>query len=336
MSDGTVGPEEMGSLLARAGLERDVVRVQPLGGGVSSDVHDVMTTTDRLVVKVALPRLKVAEDWFASVSRAVVERRALGLAGRWTPHHVPEVVGWDDDGLLVLRHLGDDVVPWKPAILASHVHPTTGPELARLLATWQEHGAEGAESLGDQAVQNFDELRTGPFYRTVAARMPDVAAEISHLIQDAAARQECLVHGDYSPKNIMVGTRTVVLDWEVAHLGDPAYDAGFLACHLLLKSIVRPRSEVEAALDGFTTTLDLLRSNLDWERVWRHAGALLLARVVGKSPVDYLSPEQTDRAAALGRALLLSPPETAVPCARLKRGVATSVPDRLDTDRPPA
>ncbi|WP_395695207.1 phosphotransferase family protein [Nocardioides sp.] len=320
-----LGPEQMGAVLERVGVHREVVSVRPLSGGVSSDVQEVVTTTDRLVVKIALPRLKVAEDWFASVSRAAVERRALTLAGGWTPGAVPDVVAYDDEAaIIVLRHLGDGLTPWKPELLAGRTRPGTGARLARLLAAWQWHGADGVDMLGPDAAANFEELRTAPFYRTVAERMPEVADEVASLVADAAARHDVLVHGDFSPKNILVGAHTVVLDWEVAHLGDPAYDPAFLSCHLLLKSIARPASGVTRILDEFTGTLALLLPDLDWSRVWRHAGALLLARVVGKSPVDYLDDDRARQALALGRRLLAIPPDTALAAAELLGEAPTS------------
>ena len=47
-----------------------------------------------------------------------------------------------------------------------------------------------------------------------------------------------LVHGDFSPKNLLVsGDRLVIIDCEVAWYGDPAFDLAFLLNHLCLKAL---------------------------------------------------------------------------------------------------
>lgn len=328
MGDQPLSATAVREILARAGLDQEVLAVRELGGGVSSDVYDVRTSDDRLVVKVALERLKVDDDWFASLSRAAVERRALALAGSWTPDHVPELLGWDTaTGALVLRHAGEDVRPWKADLLAGRVETHVADDLAEVLASWQEHGSRGVDQLGPDSDRNVAALRTEPYYRTVARRLPELASPIDALVVDSSSRRECLVHGDFSPKNILVGRRTIVLDWEVAHLGDPTYDAAFLSSHLLLKSLARPAAHLGVALDAFLSALEAARPGVDWDRLWRHVGALVLSRIVGTSRVDYLSGEQADKALQVGRGLLLDPPQR-------RAGAADLIPGRATPARP--
>ena len=83
----------------------------------------------------------------------------------------------------------------------------------------------------------FEELRLEPYY----AYHRDVKYRpAAHDFLETADRrgrengQIALVHGDYSPKNVLLHEdRLVLLDYEVIHFGDPAFDIGFSLAHLL-------------------------------------------------------------------------------------------------------
>jgi Ser/Thr protein kinase RdoA (MazF antagonist) len=102
-----------------------------------------------------------------------------------------------------------------------------------------------------------------------------------------------------SPKNILIGPKgPVFLDAECAWYGDPAFDVAFCLNHLLLKCLVHPerRDSYLQAFEAFATAyLDAVR----WEprtdieaRTAALLPALLLARVDGKSPVEYLTQDE--------------------------------------------
>ena len=68
----------------------------------------------------------------------------------------------------------------------------------------------------------FETLRVEPYYRYTASQVPESAAFYAALIDDTYARQDTIVHGDFSPKNVLVHDgRLVLLDHEVIHFGDP-------------------------------------------------------------------------------------------------------------------
>ena len=73
----------------------DSIRVEELGGGVSNVVLAVSWEDKRVVVKQALPRLRVEDEWLAKRERAVNEARALQLAARITPGRVPALLDVD-------------------------------------------------------------------------------------------------------------------------------------------------------------------------------------------------------------------------------------------------
>ncbi len=174
------------------------------------------------------------------------------------------------------------------------------------------HDPEAESLFGDQTV--FEQLRIDPYYRFTASRRPEAAEYIHRLIGRSSLRRDCLVHGDWSPKNLLVHENSLwVIDWEVVHYGDPSFDVGFLLSHLLLKSIAMPQYRAQlAGLAG--AFLDGLAARLPAECGWivpaalEHLPALLLARVEGKSPAEYLDAGMRKRAAALAVDLMTRPP----------------------------
>jgi aminoglycoside phosphotransferase (APT) family kinase protein len=112
-----------------------------------------------------------------------------------------------------------------------------------------------------------------------------------------------LVHGDFSPKNVLVyGGRLVLLDHEVAHFGDPAFDLGFSLTHLLSKAhhLVATRDAFGRAALDYWRVYSATIGDLPWRgdlepRAVRHTLACLLARVAGRSPLEYLDAEERAR-----------------------------------------
>jgi aminoglycoside phosphotransferase (APT) family kinase protein len=100
------------------------------------------------------------------------------------------------------------------------------------------------------------------------------------------------VHGDFSPKNIMVGMddQVYILDFEVTHVGNPVFDLAFLLAHLLCKKF-RTDEPLEnkllgAAAERFVSTYEVIRPIAS--SLCLHTALIALARVEGKSPVNYL------------------------------------------------
>jgi hypothetical protein len=194
------------------------------------------------------------------------------------------------------------------------VAQAVGRMLSSMIAeTWQQ--SDWKAEFGDQTV--FQQLRIDPYYRTTACAHPDLAANFEELIRASAGRRVSLVHGDWSPKNFLVhGDSVTAIDFEVIHFGDPAFDAAFLLNHLLLKSIYCPqlRRNFAALARAFWTTLvEGLPTGADWMETATiaHLGCLMLARVDGKSPVEYIKDagtRQTVRCRA--RDLIQFPPPT--------------------------
>jgi len=185
--------------------------------------------------------------------------------------------------------------------------------LARMVsATWLDSTWE--REFGDQTI--FDQLRIDPYYRVAAQRHPDLAPHAARLMQESAARRVSLTHGDWSPKNFLVdGDQVMAIDFEVIHFGDPSFDSAFLLNHLLLKSFYRPqwRGLYAETTSGFWREFVAGIPNESWiePATLQHLGWLLLSRIDGKSPAEYIrGPELRDQVRRYARDLILSPPDT--------------------------
>lgn len=297
-------------------LDGDALTVRALAGGVSAEVLAVSTPTRELVVKRALPRLRVQEEWRADVQRVVTEGRALRLAGELIPGAVPPVRDLDEHShVLVMDRAPEAWTDWRDDLLAGRVDSSLGRVLGTLLAGWHVGTARALPLAEFADTSVFEQLRVDPFHRTVAERHPDLSIHVEEVAARLLETKSCLVHGDFSPKNILVAPardEVWVLDWEVAHIGDPAFDLAFMLTHLVLKAVHRSthagkyRDTAEAFLDGYGAAAGAegLRGS---HRLAAQVGCLLLARVDGKSPAGYLTPGERDRVRVLGRALLRAP-----------------------------
>jgi hypothetical protein len=308
--------------LVRRGLTASpgAIEVLPLAGGVSNDVVAVRAPDLDAVVKRALGRLRVAEEWLADPARIDTEGRALRLAGELLPGSVPQVHDLAD-GYLVIERAPDTWHPWKQDLLAGAVDTRVAQRLGHALGVWQRStaGRPGIRAeFGDLTA--FTQLRVDPFHRTIAERHPDLAGPIGETVEAMAAAHVCLVHGDYTPKNVLVdpaGAGSWVIDWEVAHVGDPTFDPAWTIGHLLLKSVHRPTSAAayaaagRAFLTAYTGSLDGAVA-IDPAQLVRQTGCLLLARVDGKSPADYLTDAGRARTRDVARRLLAAPPATVI------------------------
>ena len=317
-----IPPELVEGLRAMALLPPGAdARGEPLSGGVSSDIWRVRLPDGRDVcVKRALAKLKVAADWRAPVIRNRYEARWLARAAEAARCSVPALLGQHEGtGTLAMAWLPPDAHPvWKARLRDGHADAGFAAEVGRRIARIHAHAARRPELSADFPTdQLFHAIRLEPYLVATARAHPDVAAPLTALVARTAATKLTLVHGDVSPKNILVGPHgPVFIDAECAWWGDPAFDLAFVLNHLLLKCLWTPR-----AASDFLTCFEALATAylaaVQWEapaaleaRAASLLPGLFLARVDGKSPVEYLTeaPDK-DRVRRVARALLLAPPD---------------------------
>ena len=310
-------PDAFAQALRELGLAGDApLRGEPLAGGVSSDIWRIDTAAGPVCAKRALPKLRVAADWQAPIERNLYEARWMREANAAVPGCAPRLRGQHPRlGVLVMDYLPGHAL-WKQQLRDGIAEAPTAAAVGRTLARIHAHAAARpalAAQFDSQAI--FFDIRLEPYLLATAAKHPDLAPPLQALVRTTQEQAKALVHGDVSPKNILVhGHVPVFLDAECAVWGDPAFDLAFCLNHLLLKCLWN-----RAAAVGFLRCFDALaqayREGVDWEpaaalerRAAQLLPGLLLARADGKSPVEYLDDAGRDRVRRVARPLLQAAP----------------------------
>jgi aminoglycoside phosphotransferase (APT) family kinase protein len=300
----------------------EMAAVRVLAGGVSNRAVLVERSGgESWVLKQALAKLRVAVEWFSSPER--IHREALGM--RWLARLAPPgatvPLVFEDHGehILAMAAVPQPHENWKAMLLRGRLDLDHIAQFARLLGTVQRAASSHADiaaAFDDRSF--FESLRLEPYYSYTASQVPAAAAFYKDLIAQTRARRITLVHGDYSPKNVLVYQgRLILLDHEVIHYGDPAFDVGFSLTHLLSKAHhVADRREAfaEAAAhywQVYNSTIGDVGWRADLER-WAvgHTLGCLLARVAGRSPLEYLDARERQRQRDAVLALIARPPST--------------------------
>ena len=307
-----LSPDNAGEWLAGHGFPAEGVRFAELGGGISNRVILAEGGGFRAVLKQSLGQLRTEQGWYSDRGRIFRESAAMRfVAGAG----VPKVLAEDRETFTIAMEAAPaSAEMWKARLfrgeMDSEVARAAGVALGRFIAaSWRNADAE--RLFGDQTV--FGQLRVDPYYRFTALRRADAAEYMGALVERSAARRVSLVHGDWSPKNLLVdGERLWAIDWEVVHYGDPSFDVGFLLNHLLMKSIAMP--EYRFALAGLAEMfVNSFAAQVPSDAAWvvptglEHLPALLLARVEGKSPAEYLDGAMRLKASALAIDLMRRP-----------------------------
>jgi 5-methylthioribose kinase len=297
------GLPELTEALRRMGLAeaKERPRLTRLGGGVSSDIWRVDLRSGPVCVKRALAKLRVEQDWFAPVERSRYEVAWLRAAAAIAPHSVPKLLGVDQvTGSFAMEFLDPLLYRnWKEELCDGRVDmraaAAVGGVLARIHAATAGR-ADIAATFPSDAI--FHAIRLAPYLEATALRHPDLAPRLKALVKTTANTKAALVHGDVSPKNILLGAHgPLFLDAECAWYGDPAFDIAFCLNHLLLKCLWRPAAAPDF-LTAFDTLAEAYLAGVKWEmraaieaRIAALLPGLFLARIDGKSPVEYVTEE---------------------------------------------
>lgn len=315
-------PQAKDWIASRLSIDPARIQVESLGGGVSNHVLLVQAPGIRWVFKQALERLRVEQEWLCRRDRIFRECQVMHALGACLPPgSVPAIMLEDRENyLFAMESAPADAQPWKAQLLPGEVRLSHAIRAGRLLGAWireSDRHREWRSDYGDQTV--FGELRVDPYYHRTAARHPGLSAHFASLVDECAQRRVSLVHGDFSPKNLLITEESMmVIDWEVVHWGDPSFDAAFLSNHLLLKAFHRPHQwcDYAAAAAAFWRALcETTGPGFDWlePAAMRHLGCLLLARVDGKSPAEYLTSEAVkNRVRDAATSLIIHPAGSAV------------------------
>jgi aminoglycoside phosphotransferase (APT) family kinase protein len=318
-------PEQLLAYLRDSGrIARDETpEMRVLAGGVSNRTVLVKRASgEAWVLKQALAKLRVKVNWFSDVAR--IHREALGLkylAGLAPPGTITPLIFEDHEHhLLAMEAVPEPHENWKTMLMGGRGEMRHVADFAELLAKIHRHSHDCRDELATVFEDRsfFETLRLEPYYGYTAQHVPDAAAFLHDLIDSTRDRRLALVHGDYSPKNVLVRPGNIVLlDHEVIHFGDPAFDLGFAMTHLLSKAhhLAAHRRSFMAFAGHFWTMYDAYLEGPEWAkdlegRAVQHTLGCLLARVAGRSPLEYLRDDERAAQARIVVKLMAHPPGT--------------------------
>ncbi len=318
----TPDPEPMRQALVRLGLllAGEQAELTPLSGGIASDIWKVDLPGRTVCIKRALHRLKVQADWFVPIERNLYEWKYYEIACCAAPGSTPGLVAQDRDAyLFVMEYLPPAEFPlWKAqlrdGLTDTAVAREVGQRLSKIHSYTAAHPQLAAEFPTDAI---FYASRMESYLETTASFHPDLRQELFALIRSTMHTKHALVHGDVSPKNILNGPRgPVMLDPECTFYGDPAFDVAFCLNHLLLKCLWN-RAARDGYLNCFSAMADAYLRGVDWEppdaveeRTAHLLPGLFLARIDGKSPVEYITgDEEKNLVRGAARKLIKNPVE---------------------------
>lgn len=291
------GQDTLLQLLRRDGVVRSPnPRLTPLSGGVSCEIYLIEDGDERFVVKRALEKLKVKADWFADIRRNRTEWEYIRYVSRFLPEAVPVLRQCSEtDNYFAMEYFNGKFSNWKQLLLAGQARPEHARHAGNILAEIHRRSAGDAEAMRlFDTTPTFFQLRIEAYLLATGAKHPALRSQFETEAARLGAARECLVHGDFTPKNILVSDdRMILLDCEVAWYGEPAFDVASLLNHFALKAMLHaPRDAgMKVMIQQFWLAYQNTHPYPEIEtRVARLLLMLMLARVDGKSPVEYLEP----------------------------------------------
>jgi len=284
-----------------------------LTGGVSN--RTILVSTEQrkgFIVKQVLTKLNVKEDWFSPPERIFVEARALEVLPNLIPKGCsPALIFEDrDQFILIMEAIPQPHENWKSLLLRGIVRLDHVDQFARLLAAIHgqtDHNDHYARLFSEK--EFFESLRLNAYYHFASEQIPEAREFLLGLITETGKKKICLVHGDFSPKNVLIyEDKLVLLDFEVMHYGDGAFDLGFALTHFLSKAnhLRESRGKFIKAARRFWTSYNLIMNvepDME-ERAVRHTLGCLLSRVKGKSLLEYLSGKERSTQLAICLSIL--------------------------------
>jgi aminoglycoside phosphotransferase (APT) family kinase protein len=267
--------------------------IEDLNGGVSCNVWKIVLTNNRWVMKQALEKLKVKADWFSDIERIHREHEVMEALYDLVPKGaIPKVLYVDSlNHIYIMTCAEEGVQTWKDILMNKTFNVSHAKNAASLLLKIHElsNNINDKNKTKFQDQKYFIQLRVEPFHRYLMQKYPELTLSIQKLIDEVTLQKICLVHGDFSPKNILVenNDNIVLIDFEVAHWGNPVFDVAYCLGHLMLKGWhLEKQIEIFELIETFLATYSKRLNNLI-----PHLGLMLLARMDGKSPVNYIKDE---------------------------------------------
>lgn len=292
---------EFKEILLRAGEISSHATLTALTGGVSSDIFLIEDQGKKWVAKRALEKLKVSAEWRADVNRYLSEYRYMKTVEPWIHDSIPRLRSMGN-GYFTMEFLGEGFLNWKQEMMRGQIDPIWGERAGSIMGTIHNKSWMNPQVEADfQTTENFEALRLESYLRYTGKQYPELNSQFQEEANRIRSKRVALVHGDFSPKNILIREpRIVLLDCEVAWYGDPSFDVAFLTNHLILKAIHLPEHRI-ALIETVKSFWKSYEKALGVDRFFEVSKAarrlqwmLMLARVDGKSPAEYLRNESKE------------------------------------------
>jgi 5-methylthioribose kinase len=310
-------------LMARGCVKlNEPVSFYTLQGGVSNRTVKVAWADGRgWVLKQALPKLRVNVDWFSSPERIGVEANALRCFNQLAPAGTTPAFIFEDlaNHLMAMEAIPEKHENWKSVLLSGRIISDHFEQFGLLLGAIHRRSSESGSEVRAQFSDTtyFENLRLEPYYLYTGHTIAEAATFFDVLATETLYHKNSLVHGDFSPKNTLIyKTKLILLDYEVVHFGDPAFDVGFAMAHFFSKAhhLHNERSRLVSAAELFWQAYCEEIKRLDWAealepRAVYHTLGCLLARVAGKSRLEYLTSEEMTRQRDIVLELITAPPK---------------------------
>jgi 5-methylthioribose kinase len=284
-----------------------VRRVRGMGGG-------------SVVVKHARPTLERFPEYSVTQERLCFERRYAEVVEELAPEVallLPRVIDFDEElPAIVMEDLGDaphlerllldDAALAEPLFELGHflgrVHTASAPCARELVPRFAN---DELRSLHGEHIFTLPfEPNEFPIPDAVRQEACSLLASGTALKRIRALRRsyyesaEVLVHGDVQGTNVLVqGGRPRLLDAEIAHVGDPAFDLGVARAHVEVHGVLRPGSAApaeggRALLDGYGAGYrDRRGTETIVERSAGFAAVEVLRRTLGAARLPFLLEE---------------------------------------------
>jgi len=250
-------------------------------------------------LKKAKKKLDVKEDWFVPIERNIYEYKWYNEVNKLVPNIAPQVIYSDTNNFFfIMEYFDEKKFPlWKKELFKSNININFSQSVAQNLSFIHLNTFNNSELKSKfDTIKLFEDLRIDPYIRFTATIHDDIKNKLLDIANNLNNKKITLVHGDISPKNILINNdKPIFLDAECAWYGDPAFDFAFCINHLILKSIKLPKVK-DLLSKSFRILSDTYLMNVKWEdpklfekRTILILSALMLARIDGKSPVEYIN-----------------------------------------------
>ncbi len=311
-------PKEIHSASVNFGLlsKDEEYKSKKITDGVSSDIWHVKTTNLEYCIKRALAKLTVKEDWFAPVDRNNFEARYFQSCKKIAPKSFPTLLGHDNKKFILAMEWFDNnkFIVWKKKLLNKSISLKDGKRIGKLLGEVHKYFYKKQKYkklfLNDET---FYAIRIEPYLVFTSKFYPELSNHYKSTIDYLLNNKSTVIHGDFSPKNILIGKNfPVILDAETACWGNPVFDLAFFNNHLILKSILNNnicRGYIRLSknfLDSYLSNFSQINYKLFIKKFIILQALLILARVDGKSPVEYFSSSHKSLARILARNIISS------------------------------